>query len=433
MCKVSVIVPVYNGEKYLKECMQSILNQSLFDIEVICINDGSNDATAEILDSYAKKDLRVKVVHKENSGYGKSVNIGFDMAQGEYIGVVEADDYIDVNMYLHLYEQAKIKGADFVKADFHKFYGDGSSRKFIMHPLFERKSDKDMYNKLVNYEEDIRVLNNYVVTWAGIYKRKFIKQNCICHNETPGASYQDNGFWYQVMINSQKALFLNTPYYFVRRDNESSSVYNPQKIFCTNDEYEFIRSYIRNHGKNTDILLQFQWEMLFKIHENDMMRISKEFYQIFAKRFRNEFLTAIEQKEFDADKLSRAEQIRLNVLLENSESYIEKYFLFGNNSIKQIEGAENIAIYGGGWNGRRILSIIRNYGYLEKLSGIVVSDLKGKEEVIDRICLKEIQDIDFESNTLFILATQEKYQADIMKKMVERGYTNWMRIQDITL
>ena len=70
MCKVSVIVPVYNGEKYLKECMDSILNQSLVDIEIICIDDGSKDKTPEILDTYAKRDSRVKVVHKKNSGYG---------------------------------------------------------------------------------------------------------------------------------------------------------------------------------------------------------------------------------------------------------------------------------------------------------------------------------------------------------------------------
>jgi len=431
MCKVSVIVPVYNGEKYLKECMDSILNQSLVDIEIICIDDGSKDKTPEILDTYAKRDSRVKVVHKKNSGYGASVNLGFSMAKGEYIGLVEADDYIDKNMYLELYEKAKINDADLVKADFHMFYGEGANRRFIYRALFENDSDKDLYNKLVNYEEDIRVLNNYVVTWAGLYKTKFIKENHIYHNETPGAAYQDNGFWYQVMINAKKILFLNKPYYFVRRDNESSSIYDPNKIFCTNREYEFIRSYIKSKGKNTDVLLQFQWKMLYKTHENDMMRISKEFYRVFAERFRDEFLTAIESKEFDPCDLSPLEQKRLNILLENPEKYINLYFYIGDSTQKLIENANKIAIYGGGWNGRRVLSIIRNYGYLDKLNGIVISDLKGKEKVVDRFFIKEIKDIDFEKDTLFILAVQEKHQNDIIEKLKEYGYMNWIKCQDI--
>ncbi|OBR63540.1 hypothetical protein A7K91_06185 [Paenibacillus oryzae] len=433
MCKVSVIVPVYNGEQYINECMQSILSQTLADIEIICINDGSVDGTADILDTCAEKDSRVRVVHKGNSGYGHSVNIGFDLAKGQYVGVVEADDYIDKEMYLHLYEEAKIKDADFVKADFHMFYGDGTSRKFVFRPLFERESDKDMYNRVVNYEEDIRVLNNYVVTWAGIYKRDFIKQNHIYHNETPGAAYQDNGFWYQVMLHSKKALFINKPYYFVRRDNDSSSIYNPQKIFCTNDEYEFIRSFIRSQKRNVEILLQFQWGNLFRIHENDMMRISGEFHKMFAERFRNEFLTAIEKREFAADQLSQAEQIRLNLLLGNCDSYIEKYFSFGSHSLQRIEQANHIAIYGGKWNGKRVLSILRNHGYLDKLLGIVVSNLEGKDEVIDRIFLKEIQGIDYETDTLFILAAQEKHQDDMIRQLKERGYYKWIKTQDISL
>lgn len=431
MYKVSVIVPVYNGEKYIDECLQSIQNQVLKEIEIICIDDGSTDATANILDKYAKQDIRLKVLHKNNTGYGNSLNIGFAMAKGEYIGVVESDDYIDENMYLHLYKRAKENNLDFVKADFRVFYGDGNNRKLVYRSLFENILDKDIYNKIVSYKEDVRILNNYVVTWAGIYKREFIEKNFICHNETPGASYQDNGFWYQVMINAKKALFLDQPYYFVRRDNEDSSIYNQNKIFCTNEEYEFVRSYIRKQGNHTEKLLQFQWKTLFAIHENDMMRISKEFYKAFTKRFRSEFIMAIKENEFDMEELSKEQQTRLKTLLDSPKAYVEKYFHLGSDSKNRIEKAERIAIYGGKWNGRRILSILKNHGYSDKVIGIIVSDLKGKEEVINNFFLKELKDFKSEPDTLFILATQEKYQLEIIMKLAEHGYENWIKGQDI--
>ena len=92
MAKISIIVPVYNVERYLKECLDSIQNQTLRDIEIICVDDGSTDSSAEILDEYMKSDSRFRVIHKQNEGYGKSMNIGIGMATAPYVGIVESDD-----------------------------------------------------------------------------------------------------------------------------------------------------------------------------------------------------------------------------------------------------------------------------------------------------------------------------------------------------
>lgn len=107
MPKVSLIVPTYNVEQYLVECMESITNQTLEDIEVICINDGSTDGSLSILQSYADKDKRIIIVDKENGGYGIGMNIGLEIATGEYIGIVEPDDFVPVNMFGNLYDIAK--------------------------------------------------------------------------------------------------------------------------------------------------------------------------------------------------------------------------------------------------------------------------------------------------------------------------------------
>ncbi len=104
MPKVSVIVPVYNGEKYLKECLDSILSQTLSDIEIICVNDGSTDGSYDILENYKLKDSRIKIINKPNTGYGNSMNVGIQESQGEFIGIVESDDYVEPNMYELLYQ-----------------------------------------------------------------------------------------------------------------------------------------------------------------------------------------------------------------------------------------------------------------------------------------------------------------------------------------
>ena len=119
MAKISVVVPVYNVEKYLKECINSIINQTLEDIEIICVNDGSTDSSLEILNDYAKKDSRIIVINKSNSGYGHTMNMGLNAASGEYIGIIESDDFADKNMFEDLYKLAKEYDADIVKGDWY--------------------------------------------------------------------------------------------------------------------------------------------------------------------------------------------------------------------------------------------------------------------------------------------------------------------------
>ena len=112
MCRVSVLVPVYNVKKYLRQCLDSLAAQTLDGIEFICIDDGSTDGCSEILDAYAEKDERFRVIHKENSGYGASMNVGLRAARGEYIGIVESDDFADAEMFAALYDVAILQRQD---------------------------------------------------------------------------------------------------------------------------------------------------------------------------------------------------------------------------------------------------------------------------------------------------------------------------------
>lgn len=106
--KVSIILPIYNVEKYLDRCMESLLNQTLEDIEIIMVDDGSPDNCPQMCDEYAKKDNRVKVVHKKNAGLGFARNSGLDVAKGEYIAFVDSDDYVGLNIRRYTIELKQI-------------------------------------------------------------------------------------------------------------------------------------------------------------------------------------------------------------------------------------------------------------------------------------------------------------------------------------
>lgn len=112
--KISVIIPVYNVEKYLKRCIESVINQTIKDLEIILVDDGSTDSSGKICDEYAKKDKRIKVIHKENGGLSDARNAGLDICTGEFVGFVDSDDYVELNMFECLYNDCIINNCDIV-------------------------------------------------------------------------------------------------------------------------------------------------------------------------------------------------------------------------------------------------------------------------------------------------------------------------------
>ncbi|MBR1735150.1 MAG: glycosyltransferase family 2 protein [Alphaproteobacteria bacterium] len=125
MINISVIVPIYNSEKYLKRCLHTLVNQTLRDIEIICVNDGSTDKSAEILNEYVQADKRIIVINNENLGISASRNAGLKVAQGEYIGFVDSDDWIDMDFFEQLYKAAKQYDADAVCSSIKRCYESG--------------------------------------------------------------------------------------------------------------------------------------------------------------------------------------------------------------------------------------------------------------------------------------------------------------------
>ena len=119
---ISVLVPIYNVEKYLRECLDSLKNQTLDDLEFICINDGSTDSSREIIEEYLQSDSRFKVIDKPNSGYGASMNMGLAQCEGKYVGILESDDFMNADGFEKMYLVAEKHDAEVVKSDFYLYW-----------------------------------------------------------------------------------------------------------------------------------------------------------------------------------------------------------------------------------------------------------------------------------------------------------------------
>lgn len=161
--KLSILVPIYNVEKYLSQCLESITAQTLQDIEIICINDGSMDGSLDIIKDFAKNDNRIVIIDKPNSGYGDSMNQGLEKATGEYIGIVESDDWIELDAFERLYQIARKNKADVVKANYYKVRNNVDVEKVAEIPTRE----------VMCPAEDRKVFLFAPAIWSAIYRRDF--------------------------------------------------------------------------------------------------------------------------------------------------------------------------------------------------------------------------------------------------------------------
>lgn len=340
MPKVSIIIPTYNVEMYLDQCMESIQRQTLHDIEIICVNDGSGDSSLSILRKYARDDARIVIIDKKNEGYGKAMNDGLDRATGEYIGILEPDDFVPLNMYEDLYKTAAANDLDFVKADFYRFTTEENGNVNQVYNHLDKSGT--YYNQVYNPSE-MPILTKFIMnTWSGIYRRSFLEEHHIRHNTTPGASFQDNGFFWQTFIYAKRAMFLNKPYYMNRRDNPNSSVNSKEKVYCMNVEYDYIRD-IFMQKENRELWEKFKGYYNLKKFHNYMFtitRISDAFKREFVERIGAEFRRSNDLGELDMSLFTVFEQEKLALLMKRPEDYYYRFCLYGSDAEKKISEYE---------------------------------------------------------------------------------------------
>nr|WP_295761705.1 glycosyltransferase family 2 protein [uncultured Intestinibacter sp.] len=288
MCKVSVIVPIYNSEKYLERCIKSIINQSLRDIEIILINDGSKDNSLNICKNFHNKDSRIKIIDKENEGVGSARNDGIKIAKGEWISFIDSDDFVESDFLECLYNEAISKNVEICGC----LYDEYKDEKFINVPNFKNlninglSTGKEFLNFFYNPS------NSYesvccVVVWNKIYKTAFIKEILF----TNVKSAEDDEFSFKAVQKSKIIYVVDKVLYHYFTDNQDSLIKKPFGVHkldflkVLEGRKDLIKDNKYIYYKNLYLLCNISIEYYFKIQECDK-RYNKVIKEIFNKNFK---------------------------------------------------------------------------------------------------------------------------------------------------
>ena len=240
MPKVSIIVPVYNVEKYIEKCLDSLINQTIQDIEIIVVNDGSKDKSAEIVKKYQNKyPEKIIYVEKENGGLSDARNFGLPHAKGEYIAFLDSDDYIELDMYEKMYKLAKKENSDMVECDFYWEYPN--------------KTKKDIGQIYTNKKEMLAKAR--VVAWNKLIKRSVLEEAKVQFPK--GYRYEDVEFTYKLIPYLNKVSFVKEPFiHYIQRENSISNSQNER----TKEIFEVLEHVI-NFYKEKGIYEDFKEEL----------------------------------------------------------------------------------------------------------------------------------------------------------------------------
>ena len=296
MNKISILVPCYNVEKYVRQCLESIQNQTYTNLEVICVDDGSTDSTGSIIEEFASVDQRFVVVHKPNSGYGDSMNYGLDICTGEYIGIVEPDDWIEPNMYETLLEAALANELDLVRC----LWYEGLNAKERIKKCKHVRKNRVLFP--LEYEE-IFLLQPAI--WSALYRRDLLEEGQkIRFLPTPGASYQDASFAFKTYTKCKRFMMLDKPCHHYRI-NSGSSVSSDGKVLCLLDEWNEERCWLKNNPRQKEALLRGQTfaKVVYGGFRWNYQRISLEQNKEFIENCSSLFRDFVDEGFFDMDKL----------------------------------------------------------------------------------------------------------------------------------
>ena len=258
--KVSVILPVYNVGKYLRQSLDSLINQTLKDIEIICVNDGSTDDSYDILEEYKQKDSRIKVIHKENKGTGAARNDGLRLAMGECIGFVDPDDWVKPNMFEKLYSLIKEKNLDIAMC-----MPDGFDEKNQENKPFPYFIDSNFENIPVNKIFNWRNLSPFkypMCVWNKLYTRKLLEQNNIEFAE--GLDFEDHKVIFGALLTAEKILFIKDKLYVYRFNREGSVLTDNNRRLIDHIEIFNIVENIMKKTNTFDILREDF--LTYKVH-----------------------------------------------------------------------------------------------------------------------------------------------------------------------
>lgn len=306
--KVSILVPVYNVERFLPQCLDALCGQTLRDIEIVCINDGATDGSPAILHEYAARDARVRVIDKRNTGYGASLNLGISQARGEYIGIIEPDDFPDKRMFKKLLKVAERTHADVVKCNYFNYF-DGSDH------LVENFAGLP-YRRAFDPVDYPQVVCSIPSIWTGLYRKTFLEREGITLRETPGAAFQDAGFSLKVWFAARTCALVKKPLLHYRMDNPGSSSKTTDKVFTVCEELADAEAFLRQRPERARVLLPWLAVDKWGKYRWNYERISASEHVAFAQCMLDEYRASQDANELDYSLFKPEDAALLRNLLD---------------------------------------------------------------------------------------------------------------------
>lgn len=407
---ISIIVPVYNSEKYIQRCINSIINQTFINFEVIFVNDGSIDNSLEILNSNKSLDSRIKIINQENFGTGEARNNGLRNALGEYILFVDSDDTIESLMLEEMYKKALEENSDIVICEINRVLSDG---KKVRDNIYNNINKNNIFSSILSFSIRSSV-------WDKLYKKElFIKNNIFFPEKTYD---EDNGIVFKLIFFAKHISFIDKYLYnwYIIENSKSNSVskdriksisnilverYNFLIEYKIYDTYEiaFIKSMFTLINTRINNIIYFNASYLIEYIENLIVRLpyfTKDNI-IIAKQY----IGDIYFKFLNTIILSNSKSILLNCFPKN-DIYAMKYYLKQDNGLLQsiIDNLEffsqrNIYIYGTGEN------FVRLNPYLNDYNIIGVLDKNPSQDIQDNYSIVKLDDISSSEDVTIVITS----------------------------
>ncbi len=309
--RVTVLVYVYNAEKYLIDCLKSLNNQILDDMEIVCINDGSTDGSADILKDFAKKGPRMRVVNlAKSAGYGRVLNQGIKIANGEYIGIIEAADFVNPEMFIELFALAKKHDADVAKGNYTLYENekDIPPKDYIL----PEESDN-----IIDPMENTRIFYQPPAIWSAIYKKEFLEKQKISFLETNACACQDISFNFKVLSSGGKIVLTDKAYLHHR---PLKVTIKNDELFNINQEFSEAEKYLKSKDVWKSFNYVFQAVKFASYHWSMLNLEDKKAVEKFALRMRAEFHDADNKNLLRRPYFPKNHWRMLRVLLDTSST-----------------------------------------------------------------------------------------------------------------
>ncbi len=402
MTKISVIIPVYNAEKFLEQCITSVMNQTLKELEILCVNDGSTDASSEILKWLQMKDKRIKIFYQRNQGAGAARNLGIQYAVGTCLVFLDADDYyVDPDALEKMFDLCERKKVDICTSRYVETWNGGKHRKELF--------SKERVDHIVSYKE---YQGDYFYQ-CYLFRRKFLIEYQIFF--PPYRRYQDPPFFVKASYMAEIFTVADTCLYGYRIPNISAR-FNEEKA----------RDLLKGIRDNLRFALKYNLNILFK---NTLHRLEYEYADIIYHNISPDSLVMLELlvqiNHIVGGKMGTQDYVirPLRLILFHREAY-EDFLIW------KIKQKKKIAIYGAGKLGHAFLLFLEDKNLIDRVGHIVVSEYGGNESVIWGIPVISLKDFQKEHEDFIFVTVGEMYQEEIKGLLEQKEYKDYYIVRE---